>query len=121
VEKSYEYVDRLTKECARALVQDFNASHRKFEPNKIATEVADAVVQWFQKRDRNIRLNLDPSSVQQQPNLSRLKFNGSTKDAQFSFGATIGTFSVPGPDGTPKTFVKTLVFSVDKTDFAKPK
>ncbi len=121
VEKSYEYLDRLTKECARALVQDFNATHRKFEPNRIASEVGGAVVQWFAKRDRNVRLSLDAASVQQQPNLSRLKFNGSTKDAQFSIGATVGTFSVPGGDASPTSFVKTLVFSVDKTSFAKPK
>jgi hypothetical protein len=121
VEKSYEYVDRLTKECGKALVQEFNATHKKFEPNKIASGVGEAVVQWFAKRDRNVRLSVDPASVQQQPNLSRLRFSGSTKDAQFSIGATVGTFSVPGSDGASASFVKTLVFSVDKTNFAKPK
>jgi len=120
VEKSYEYIDRLTKECARAIVQEFNGSHRKFEPNKIGSDVGDAIVQWFAKRDRNVKISFDPISIAHPPNVSRLKFNGSTKDAQFTFGATVGTFSIPGADGA-KSFVKTLVFSVDKTNFAKPK
>jgi hypothetical protein len=121
VEKSYEYIDRLTKESARALLQEFNASHRKFDPAKLGAEIGNEVVQWFARRDKNVRLTLDPASIQQQPNVVRLKFNGSTKDAQFTFGATATTFSVPSGSGPPMSFVKTLVFAVDKTNFAKPR
>jgi hypothetical protein len=120
VEKSYEYVDKLTKECAKAIVQEFNSAHRKFQPSTLGKEIGDAIVQWFARRDRNLVLRLD-SIVSQQPNVTRLKFNGNTKDAQFSIGATVGTFSIPAADGTQSSFVKTLTFSVEKNSFAKPK
>jgi hypothetical protein len=121
VEKSYDYVDKLTKECSRALLQEFNASHRKFDQKRVGSVVGESVVQWFAKRDRNVRLNLEPVTANQQPNVARLRFSGRTKDAQFSIGATLGTFSVPSGDGGgASSFVKTLVFSVDKASFAKP-
>jgi hypothetical protein len=124
VEKSYEYIDKLTRECAKSLVDEFNKTHRKFDPKSFPIEVGNSIILWFNKRDKNVKLNLDLSNVQQQqqqPNMARIRFKGSTKDADFEISATVGSFSVPTEDGKLASFVKTLVFSVEKNSFQRRK
>ena len=122
VEKSYEYIEKLTRECARLLIEDFNTTHRKFDQKSYPTEVGNSIVQWFAKRDKNVRLSADSVNVvQQQPNSARIGFKGNTKDADFDMTATVGTFAVPMGDGRLLTFVKTLVFSVEKQNFRRRK
>jgi hypothetical protein len=122
VEKSYEYVEKLTRECARFLVEEFNATHKKFDLKSYPNEVGNSIVQWFARRDRNIRLSMDSINVaQQMPNNAHIKFNGSTKDADFEMTATVGTFATPLGDGRLLSFVKTLVFSVEKQNFRRRK
>lgn len=122
MEKSYEYIEKLTRECARALVADFNASHRKFDQKSFGAEVGNAIVQWFTKRDRNVHLAMESVNVvQQQPNNAHIRFKGDTKDADFQISATVGTFVVPQADGKNLSFVKTLVFSAEKTNFTRRK
>jgi hypothetical protein len=59
--------------------------------------------------------------VPQQPNNAYIKFKGNTKDADFEFTATVGTFAVPIGDGSLMSFVKSLVFSVEKQNFTRRK
>lgn len=123
VEKSYDYMLRLTKECAKSLVDEFNATHRKFTQDSLPKEVSLSVVRWFENREKNVKLFSDSNVVMsQQPNVSHMKFKGSTKDADFTMTGTVTTFTVPGDNqGKSLAFVKALVFSVDKTNFARKK
>lgn len=122
VEKSYEYILKLTKECAKSLVDEFNATHRKFQPDSFHKEVSASIIQWFEKREKNVKLLLDSAGVMnQQPNVSHLKFKGSTRDAEFTMTGIATAFTLQGDQGKPLSFVKTLVFSVDKTNFARKK
>ncbi len=122
VEKSYEYIEKLARECTRFLLEDFNTTHRKFEQKSYPLDVGNAIVQWFGKRDKNIHLSVDSAnSMQQQPNTAHIKFKGSTREADFDISATVGTFAVPMADGKQMSFVKTLVFSVEKPNFRRRK
>jgi hypothetical protein len=122
VEKSYEYIEKLTRECARFVLEDFNTTHRKFEQKTYPLEVGNSIVQWFAKRDKNLRLSISSANtLQQQPNTAYIRFKGSTKDADFDMSATVGTFAVPMADGKQMSFVKTLVFSVEKQNFRRRK
>jgi hypothetical protein len=122
VEKSYEYMEKLSRECARFLIEDYNAAHRRFDQKSYPTEVANSIVQWFSKREKNIRLWVDSIKVvQQQPSTAHIKFKGNTKDADFEITAAVGTFAVPMSDGKLMSFVKTLVFSVEKQNFRRRK
>ncbi len=122
LEKSYEYIEKLTRECARFLVEDFNSSHRRFDLKSYPSEVGSSIVQWFEKRDKNIRLSVDSAnSIGNQPNTAYIKFKGTTKDADFGISAIVGTFAVSMSDGRQQSFVKTLVFSVEKQNFHKHK
>lgn len=124
VQKSYEYVDKLTKECAKVLLDEYNKTHKKFQIATLPKEIGLNVVQWFDKRDRNVKLNFDQSTVTKpQPTQIRMKFKGNTKDADFTLDATIGAFVIPGTEINDLTtcFAKTLVISADKNNFAKRK
>ena len=124
VQKSYEYVDKLTKECAKVLLEEYSKTHKKFQLGTLPKETGSNVIQWFEKRDKNVKLSLDQNSVTKpQSTQLRMKFNGSTKDADFTLDATIGAFVVPGSEINDQTmcFVKTLVVSADKNNFAKRK
>jgi len=124
IQKSADYVDKLTKECAKYLIEDYNRAHRKFQLGKIAAEVSADIVQWFEKRDRNLRLSFDPNSViRPQPTQVRFRFKGSTKDADFLLDASVGVFVTPGTEISDSTisFPKTLVISAERTTFTKRK
>jgi hypothetical protein len=124
VQKSHDYVDKLTKECAKMLLDDYGKTHRKFQLGKVPSEVSTDVLHWFDKRDRNIRLAFDPASVSRpQPTQFRMKFKGSTKDADFVLETTLGLFVVPGSEINDSTiaFPKTLAITADRTTFQKRK
>ena len=124
VQKSYEYIDKLTKECGKVLLDDYNKTHKKFQLGTLASETATNVVQWFEKRDRNIRLALESNSiVNPQPTQLIMKFKGSTKDADFTLDGSVGVFVVPGSEVNNHStcFVKTLTIATDKNNFTKRK
>ena len=122
--ESYEYLDKLTKECTKVLLEEYNKTHKKFQIGTLPTETGANVVQWFERRDKNVKVSFDQSSViKPQPMQVRMKFKGNTKDADFTLDATIGIFVIPGTDIADQAicFVKTLVISADKNNFAKRK
>lgn len=122
VQKSYEYVDRIAKECGKALLDDYSKTHKKFQLGTLASEMAVNLVRWFEKRDRNVNLVFDQNStVKTQPTQLRMKFKGSTKDSYFILDVSVGVFVVPGTgveDGST-CFVKALTISADKNNFTK--
>lgn len=124
VQKSYEYVDKLSRECTKSLMEDYNISHKKFQLRNLATESSDNICQWFEKRERNIRLSLDRHSVDKSnPTQIRMKFNGTTKDSTFSIAASLTVFVPPGTEISENTicFPKSLVLSADKSNFERRK
>jgi hypothetical protein len=124
IQKSYEYVDKLTKECAKVLLEDYNKTHKKFQLGKLALEVSSNVIQWFDKRDKNVRLSFEPNSmVRPQPTQLRMKFKGNTKDADFTLDASVGVFVTPGTEINDQSicFVKSLTIAADKNNFVKRK
>ncbi len=124
VEKSYEYVDRLTRECSKTLIEEYSKAHKKFIPDSVIPQIAADVVRWFEKRDKNVRLSFDSAtSARPQPTQYHMKFRGSTKDADFVIDCSVITFLVPGSEysGNPVSFVKSVVLSADKTKFTRRK
>ncbi|MDG6995252.1 MAG: hypothetical protein JRN52_04940 [Nitrososphaerota archaeon] len=124
VQKSYEYIDKLTKECAKVLLDEYNKTHRKFEPSKIHDELAADILKWFERRDRNVRLSFNGSSVtKSSPTQSHMNFRGSTKDADFALGCSLSVFVPPGSEANPNPvcFVKTITITADKASFSKRK
>ena len=124
VQKSYEYVDKLSRECTKSLMEDYNSSHKKFQLRNLAAESSASICQWFVKRERIIRLSLDMNSVvKSNPTQIRMKFNGTTKDSTFSIAASLMVFVPPGAEISDSTicFPKSLVLSADKSNFERRK
>ena len=124
VQKSYDYIDKLTKECAKTLVDEYNKTHKKFQIGSFPREISNNIVQWFDKRDKNVRLVADPNSITKpQPAQAHIKLKGNTKDADFTLEATAGMFVVPGSQVTDESicFAKTLTINADRSNFAKRK
>lgn len=124
VEKTYEYIDRLARECSKILIEDYNKTHKKFSPEAVPGQVGADIVAWFQKRDKNVTFALDPSFlVKGQQNQYHLKFKGKTRDADFELGGVVSTFIQPGSEytGSLICFVKAIRLDVDKTKFTRRK
>ncbi|MDA4112388.1 MAG: hypothetical protein OK439_07595 [Thaumarchaeota archaeon] len=124
VQKSFEYVDKLTKECSKFLLEDYNRSHRKIQLGSVPKEVSNDIVRWFERRDKNIRLASEPDSVTRPlPTQFRMQFKGNTKDADFSLDSSVVVFVVPGSEISDSTisFPKTLVVIADRNKFTKRK
>ncbi|MGI0090969.1 MAG: hypothetical protein ACREBS_04605 [Nitrososphaerales archaeon] len=124
VQKSYEYIDKLTKECAKVLLEEYNKTHKKFQLGSLPKEASSNIIQWFEKRDRNVRLSFDPASTTKtQPTQIRIKFRGNTKDADFVLDASAGLFIVPGTEISDQAtcFVKTITINADRNNFSKRK
>ncbi len=122
--KAYDYLDKLTRECAKVLLEEFSKTHRKFELGKVPTEVSPEIVRWFERRDKNVRLAFDPTAGSRpQPTQFRLKFKGNTKDVDFVIEAVVGVFVAPGAEISDSTiaFPKTLTIAADRTTFTKRK
>lgn len=124
VQKSYEYIDKITKECAKVLLEEYGKNHKKFDSSKLPIELSSDVLRWFEKRDRNVRLVFDSTSVTRtSPTTVRMKFKGNTKDAEFVMESSCGTFIQPGMESNPSAicFIKTLVITPDRNSFSKRK
>jgi len=124
VEKSYEYIDRLTRECAKTILEDYNKAHRKFSPDSVGTDTSADIARWFEKRDKFVHVAFEPASVMRpQPNQYHSRFRGNTKDADFELCALVSAFVVPGSEysGQPISFVKSIQITADKTKFTRRK
>src|SRR5579871_4747776 len=93
VQKSFEYVDKLTKECSKFLLEEYNRNHKKIPLGSVPNEVSKDIVHWFEKRDKNIRIALEPNSITRpQPTQFRMRFRGNTKDADFVLDSNVVVF-----------------------------
>jgi len=122
VQKSFEYIDKLTKECSKFLLEEYNRSHRKIPLGNVSKEVAGDIVRWFERRDKNVRIALEPNSITRpQPTQFRMRFKGNTKDADFALDSSVIVFVVPGSEISDATisFPKTLVVIADRNNFVK--
>ena len=41
VQKSFEYVDKLTKECSKFLLEEYNKTHKKIPLGNVPKEISD--------------------------------------------------------------------------------
>ncbi len=122
VEKSYEYIERLGRECGKVIFNEYRNSHRKFDQTSLSKEFANDIIRWFEKRDKNVKLEFESSSSNPRTAQTHMKFRGSTKDSDFAINATVSSFvQFYSSDQKPSCFVKGITINVFKTDFARRK
>ena len=114
VEKTYLYLDRLTKECRRDIMDDLS-KERPANANELARVVSNAMLEWFGRRDRYIRIMFDPRMVRDTPEPGiMMTFTGENKDTAFKFTSHI-TYYMAGN----VCYTKNISINVDKRDFNK--
>ena len=114
VEKTYLYLDRLTKECRRDIMEDLS-KERPANANELARAVSNAMLEWFGRRDKYIRIMFDPRLVRDTPEPGiMMTFTGENKDAAFKFTSHI-TYYMAGN----VCYTKNININVDKRDFNK--
>lgn len=114
VEKMYMYVDRLTKECRKDIMDDLT-KERPANANDLARVVSNAMLEWFGRRDRYIRIMFDPRMVRDTPEPGiMMTFTGENKDTTFKFTLHI-TYYMAGS----VCYTKNININVDKRDFKK--
>jgi hypothetical protein len=114
VEKTYLYLDRLTKECRRDIMEDLS-KERPANANELARAVSNAMLEWFGRRDKYIRIMFDPRLVRDTPEPGiMMTFTGENKDVAFKFTSHI-TYYMAGN----VCYTKNISINVDKRDFNK--
>jgi hypothetical protein len=114
VEKTYVYVDKLTKECRKDMMGDLSKV-RPANANELARAVSNAILEWFGRRDRYIRIMFDPRMIRDTPEPGiMLTFTGENKDIAFKFTTHI-TYYMAGN----VCYTKNISINVDKRDFTK--
>lgn len=112
VEKTFVYVDKLTKECIKDIMEDLSKK-RPANANELARAVANTMLDWFERRDRYMRIMFDPRMVRDTPEPGiMMTFTGENKDTVFKFTSQI-TYYMAGN----VCYTKNVNMSVDKRDF----
>ncbi len=113
--KTFGYIELLTKEARKAMTGEFNQKHKGAGFGKIPEILSQSTIDWFTKRDKNIRLTLE--SINEAKNGQvRMIFNGDSKSARFKMRLD-ATFSVSGQSPDSPAYLKDLNFAVDARDF----
>ena len=113
--KTYGYIDSLTKEAHRDVSADFNQKHKGIGFNKVPEMLAQTTIDWFSKRDKNVRLSHDATSEAKNGTV-RMTFKGEMKGSSFKMRLD-ASFSVSGQAPEAPSYLKDLNFAVDSRDF----
>ena len=117
VEKTFAYLTSLTKECRKALTEQFQREHKGIPFGSVEKVMRQGTESWFAKRDPNIRLSHE-MSLNGRPGEIILTYSGSTKDAHFKVHVD-SIFTLAGSSSEAPSYVKNLNVRVDKRDFTK--
>jgi len=113
--RTYGYIDSLTKEARKGLTQEFNAKQKGLAFNKVPEILTKITVDWFQKRDKNVRLSHESTS-EARNGIVRMTFKGEMKTSRFVMRLD-ANFSVSGQSPDSPSYLKDLSLAVDSRDF----
>jgi lysine/ornithine N-monooxygenase len=117
VEKAFVYLTSLTRECRKALTEQFEREHKGIPFRSVEKILGQGIESWFVKRDPNIKLSHE-KSLNGRPGEILMTYSGSTKDAHFKVHVD-GIFTLAGSSSEAPSYLKNLNVHVDKRDFVK--
>lgn len=117
VEKTYAYLTSVTRECRKALTEQFEQEHKGIPFGSVEKVMRQGIESWFAKRDPNIKLSHE-KSINGRPGEILITYLGSTKGAHFKVHVD-GLFTLAGSSGEAPSYLKNLNVQVDKRDFTK--
>ncbi len=117
VEKTFMYLTSTTKECRKAMTEQFGQQHKGIPFDTVERVLRQEIESWFSKRDKNITLSYDKSAFGK-PGEILVTYSGATKDAHFKVHVN-GVFTLTGSSNNAPSYLKSLNLYVDKRDFTK--
>ena len=117
VEKAFVYLTSVTKECRKALTEQFEQEHKGIPFGSVEKIMRQGIESWFAKRDPNIKLSHE-KSLNGRPGEILVTYSGSTKDSHFKLHVD-GIFTLAGSSGGAPSYLKNLNVRVDKRDFTR--
>src|SRR5438445_8879821 len=83
--KTFGYIELLTKEARKAMTGEFNQKHKGIGFGKIPEILSQITIDWFTKRDKNIRLTLQSTPEARKAQVGWTS-KGNSKIDNFKFG-----------------------------------
>jgi len=117
VEKAFVYLTSVTKECRKALTEQFEQEHKGIPFRSVEKVMRQGIASWFAKRDPNIKLSHE-KSLNGRLGEILMTYSGSMKDAHFKVHVD-GIFTLAGSSGEAPSYLKSLNVHVDKRDFTR--
>jgi len=116
VQKTFVYVDSVGKECRKALTVDFGQSHKGVRFDAVSQLLRQAVLDWFARRDRNLKL-VHESTDDRRLGEVRIVFQGEAGKVHFRIRFD-ASFTLAGQLRDSQCFLKGVNVSVDSRDFS---
>lgn len=117
VEKAFNYMESLSKECRKALTAKFGQEYKGISFDSVEPTMRKEIESWFADRDKNITVKHEKSSTGK-PGEIMMTYLGSTKDAHFKFHID-GIFTTSETSSNAPSYVRNINVTVDKRDFTR--
>ncbi len=116
LQKTFTYIESVTKESRKALMEEFSQSHKGIAINSASDILRKSVLDWFPRRDPMLKLVHEKTS-QGKPGDIRMDFRGETKTVLFKVHLH-AVFAVNGQSPDSRAFLKEVNLSVDPREFS---
>jgi hypothetical protein len=116
LQKTYTYIENVTKESRKALMEDFSQKHKGIAIKSASDTLRQSVLDWFPRRDPMLKLTHEKTSPGK-PGEIRMDFRGETKAVKFKVHL-YAIFAVNGQSPDSPAFLKEVNLSVDPREFS---
>ena len=116
LQKTYTYIENVTKESRKALMEEFSQNHKGIGINSAPDILRQSVLDWFPRRDPMLKLTHEKTS-QGKPGDVRMDFRGETKTVRFKVHLH-AVFAVNGQSPNSPAILKEVSLSVDPREFS---
>jgi len=117
VEKTFSYLTSVTKECRKALTEQFERKHKGTPFGSVEKVMREETESWFARRDPNIKLSHE-KSLNGRTGEILMTYSGSMKNAHFKIHVD-GIFTLAGSSDEAPSYLKNLNVHVEKRDFTR--
>ncbi len=116
LQKTFTYIENVTKESRKALMEEFSQKHKGIAINSASDTLRKSVLDWFPRRDPMLKLVHEKTS-QGKPGDVRMDFLGETKSVRFKVHLH-AVFAVNGQSPDSPSFLKEVTLLVDPREFS---
>jgi hypothetical protein len=116
LQKTFTYIESVTKESRKALMENFSQKHKGISINSASDTLRQSVLDWFPRRDPMLKLTHEKTSPGK-PGEVRMDFRGETKAVKFKVHLH-AVFAVSGQSPDSPAFLKEVNLSVDPREFS---